>query len=105
MSKLSSDTRPRRETMLGFQPPAIGDEEITAVTETGNVVVRRVPGGYRDLLGGYRLEVDGVEAGRIRRGEQLELPVLAGRHGVRAAIDWTGSPVVEVEVLAGGRSR
>jgi dTDP-4-amino-4,6-dideoxygalactose transaminase len=32
MSKLSSDTR--RTTMLGFQPPAIGDEEIAAVTET-----------------------------------------------------------------------
>jgi dTDP-4-amino-4,6-dideoxygalactose transaminase len=30
MSKLSS----RRETMLGFQPPAIGDEEIAAVTAT-----------------------------------------------------------------------
>jgi len=32
MSKLSSETR--RQTMLGFQPPAIGDEEIAAVTET-----------------------------------------------------------------------
>jgi len=32
MSKLSSDIR--RETMLGFQPPAIGDEEIAAVAET-----------------------------------------------------------------------
>jgi dTDP-4-amino-4,6-dideoxygalactose transaminase len=32
MSKLSSETR--RETMLGFQPPAIGDEEIAAVAET-----------------------------------------------------------------------
>jgi dTDP-4-amino-4,6-dideoxygalactose transaminase len=30
MSKLSS----RRDTMLGFQPPAIGDEEIAAVSET-----------------------------------------------------------------------
>jgi dTDP-4-amino-4,6-dideoxygalactose transaminase len=30
MSKLSS----KRETMLGFQPPAIGDEEIAAVTAT-----------------------------------------------------------------------
>ena len=30
MSKLSS----KRSTMLGFQPPAIGDEEIAAVTET-----------------------------------------------------------------------
>jgi dTDP-4-amino-4,6-dideoxygalactose transaminase len=34
MSKLSSDTKPKRTTMLGFQPPAIGDEEIAAVTET-----------------------------------------------------------------------
>src|SRR5207247_4252296 len=30
MSKLSS----RRETMLGFQPPAIGEEEVAAVAET-----------------------------------------------------------------------
>jgi dTDP-4-amino-4,6-dideoxygalactose transaminase len=33
MSKLSSESA-RRATMLGFQPPAIGDEEIAAVTET-----------------------------------------------------------------------
>src|SRR5438132_11707781 len=32
MSKLSSDTK--RKTFLGFQPPAIGEEEIAAVTET-----------------------------------------------------------------------
>ena len=32
MSKLSSS--PTRATMLGFQPPAIGDEEIAAVAET-----------------------------------------------------------------------
>src|ERR1700742_2135247 len=30
MSKLSS----RRDTLLGFQPPAVGDEEIAAVAET-----------------------------------------------------------------------
>jgi dTDP-4-amino-4,6-dideoxygalactose transaminase len=30
--RLSSDTR--RETMLGFQPPAVGEEEIAAVAET-----------------------------------------------------------------------
>jgi dTDP-4-amino-4,6-dideoxygalactose transaminase len=34
MSKLSSDPTTRRATMLGFQPPAIGDEEIAAVAET-----------------------------------------------------------------------
>src|ERR671937_286317 len=31
MSKLSSE---RRQTLLGFQPPAIGEDEIAAVTET-----------------------------------------------------------------------
>jgi dTDP-4-amino-4,6-dideoxygalactose transaminase len=34
MSKLSSDLRTRRATMLGFQPPAIGEEEIAAVVAT-----------------------------------------------------------------------
>src|SRR5947208_13560140 len=34
MSKLSSESRTRRSTMLGFQPPAIGEEEIAAVAET-----------------------------------------------------------------------
>src|SRR5881397_2194749 len=32
MSKLSSESK--RATMLGFQPPAIGDEEVAAVAET-----------------------------------------------------------------------
>src|SRR5436853_1313311 len=32
MSKLSSESK--RETMLGFQPPAIGEEEVAAVSET-----------------------------------------------------------------------
>src|SRR5438034_3655339 len=34
MSKLSSESRTRRSTMLGFQPPAIGDEEVAAVADT-----------------------------------------------------------------------
>ncbi len=34
MQKLSSDLGTRRDTFLSFQPPAIGDEEIEAVTET-----------------------------------------------------------------------
>src|SRR5215210_9351256 len=31
---LSSDTTRRRTTMLGFQPPAVGEEEVAAVAET-----------------------------------------------------------------------
>jgi dTDP-4-amino-4,6-dideoxygalactose transaminase len=33
MSKLSSEST-KRATLLGFQPPAVGDEEVAAVTET-----------------------------------------------------------------------
>jgi dTDP-4-amino-4,6-dideoxygalactose transaminase len=34
MQKSPSETRPRRETFLSFQPPAVGEEEIAAVAET-----------------------------------------------------------------------
>jgi dTDP-4-amino-4,6-dideoxygalactose transaminase len=33
MSPQKLSSRPRRETFLGFQPPAVGDEEIAAVTD------------------------------------------------------------------------
>ena len=34
MRKLSSSPAERRATFLGFQPPAIGEEEVEAVAET-----------------------------------------------------------------------
>ena len=67
----------------------------------GHIVVSRPPGGYRDLLRRYEVEVDGVVRGSVARGERLEIDVPAGRHDVRAKIDWTGSPVVPVEVPPG----
>ncbi|MBM7808868.1 hypothetical protein JOD57_004705 [Geodermatophilus bullaregiensis] len=65
------------------------------------IVVRRPGGGYRDRWRSYVIEVDGVRAGTVARGEQVELPVAPGRHSVRAVIDWSGSPLVQVEVAAG----
>ena len=35
----------------------------------------------------------------------MEFPVPAGAHGVRAVIDWTGVPVVPVEVADGETAR
>ena len=70
-------------------------------SETGTLVVRRPRGGWRDFARSYRIEVDGRRRGRLRRGRTVELKVPAGRHVVRARIDWTGSPELDVEVPAG----
>ncbi len=85
--------------------PVPADEEPRAPAlsgEHGRLVVRR-PGGVwrRDLLRSYRLDVDGEPRGAVRRGQVLELEVPAGRHAVRARIDWTGSPTLEVDVGPG----
>ena len=73
--------------------------------ETARIVVRRPKGGYRDLLRSYRIEIDGVRVGRISRGQEVEFSVSPGTHQVRAAIDWSGSPVVQVDVADGGTAR
>jgi len=65
------------------------------------IVVRRPEGGYRDRIRSYWIEVDGVRIGKVARGEQAEFSVAPGKHQVRATIDWSGSPVVEVEVSDG----
>jgi hypothetical protein len=71
------------------------------VEEAARILVRRPAGGGRDLLRSYVIEIDGVEVGRVARDTQVVFPVEPGRHNVRAVIDWTGSPVVQVQVTAG----
>lgn len=63
--------------------------------------VTRLRTGYRDRLRRYRVLVDGLTIGRLRRGESVEVPVSAGRHTVRVKIDWTGSPTEVVDVAEG----
>ncbi|SEP70576.1 hypothetical protein SAMN05216188_101238 [Lentzea xinjiangensis] len=69
------------------------------------ITVHRPAAVWRDRARAYWIEVDGVRVVRIGADEQLDLPVPPGVHDVRAAIDWTGSPVVRVEVAPGGRAR
>ncbi len=75
------------------------------VDEGARIVVRRPTGGYRDFLRSYKVEVDGVEVGKVGRGEQVEFTVAPGRHNVRAVIDWSGSPVLPVDVATGETAR
>jgi len=71
------------------------------------VVVRR-PADWsfavgRDLFAAYVVLVDGEKAGRLRRGDELELRVPPGRHMVRVRIDWTGSPERAIDVAVDER--
>ncbi len=78
---------------------------IPAMEPSARIAVRRPEGAWRDRLRSYWIEIDGVRVGKVRRGEQVEFPVAARSHNVRAVIDWTGSPVVQVEVADGETAR
>ncbi len=67
----------------------------------GTLRVTRPAGRHRDARRPYRVLVDGVERGSLPSGEQVDVPLPAGPHRVRAAIDWTGSPEVDVDVAPG----
>ncbi len=69
--------------------------------DSARIVVQRRLGGYRDRVRRYKVLVDGVERGALGEGEQIEVPVAPGAHTFRAAIDWTGSRTVPVEVRPG----
>jgi hypothetical protein len=62
------------------------------------IVINRPAYRFRDRPRRYRIEVDGVIVGEIRSGEELRVPATEGIHAVRALIDWSGSPSVEVTV-------
>jgi hypothetical protein len=52
----------------------------------------------RDRLRRYRILLDGVEVGRIKRNDTWEGSVPPGRHQLRVAIDWKSSPTMAIEV-------
>jgi len=63
--------------------------------------VTREPRGRRDRLRAYSVVVDSQAAGKLRRGQTLELPVAPGAHSVQIAIDWARSPAVDVDLAPG----
>ncbi|RDI18893.1 hypothetical protein [Lentzea flaviverrucosa] len=63
--------------------------------------VHRPAAAWRDLVRKYWIEINGVRAGQIGNDQQLDFPVPPGVYDVRAAIDWSGSRVVRVELAPG----
>lgn len=79
---------------------------MTETTTLASVVVERPKRGryldWGDRWRSYWIDIDGRPVGKIRLGQRLVIPVTAGRHIVRARINWTGSPKVLVDLPGGG---
>ncbi len=69
------------------------------------VEVKRDANLWRDRIRAYRIFLDGVEAGRVRRGATYRLAVPPGPHRLRMAIDWCRSREVGFTVQSGETAR
>jgi hypothetical protein len=70
--------------------------------DEGTVVLVRTKAGYRDSRRRYKVFLDGVEVGRIKRGETLRFPVGEGEHRLQLKIDWCASRPCVFAVGQGG---
>jgi hypothetical protein len=75
--------------------------ETAAPAESGAIQLSRAHGGYRDLLRRYAVLIDGVQAGRIGRGQTLRFDVPPGVHKLQLKIDWCVSTRLTAEVEPG----
>lgn len=70
------------------------------------VVAREEPSAWNgDRLRAYEIEIDGIRRGKLRRQQELRFDLAEGTHRVRAAIDWSGSPTIEVFIPSDGEKR
>lgn len=77
--------------------------ETATPVEHGAIVLSRVQGGYRDLLRRYVVLIDGVQAGRIARGQTLRFDVPADVHHLQLKIDRLSSARLTALVEPGKR--
>ena len=65
------------------------------------VRIRRDSNPNSDRGRQYRVLVDDREAGSVKWGQTIDLPVEPGEHRLRLKIDWTGSPTIPFNVSEG----
>lgn len=70
------------------------------VVPQAKITVRRVT-WYPDRFRSFEIEVDGTIVGKVRAGESMTIPVVAGQHRIRVKIDWCGSETLLFEVEDG----
>jgi hypothetical protein len=73
----------------------------TGADGSGALRFERPRAVWRDRFVRYGVELDGNEVSTLRPGTDFTVPVAAGTHTVRGAIQGTGSPTVNVRVRAG----
>jgi hypothetical protein len=75
--------------------------ETAALAGSGVIQLSRAQGGYRDLLRRYAVLIDGVQTGRIGRGQTLRFDVPPGVHKLQLKLDWCFSTPLTAEVEPG----
>lgn len=78
-----------------------GTKRALSCQRAGFPALSRVLVGSLAAQDRYWIEIDGVRVGKVARGEQAVFSVTAGQHNVRATLDWSGSPVVVIDVADG----
>jgi hypothetical protein len=63
--------------------------------------LRRESRDWAERFRSYRILLDGVRVGSIKRGQTVSLESTAGHHTLQVAIDWGRSPVVELTLGSG----
>lgn len=64
---------------------------IIPVDDSGTLKLTRSATGFRDRARSYRILIDSVEIGKIKRGETLGFPLPEGRHTLQLKVDWCTS--------------
>jgi hypothetical protein len=81
---------------------AVDGEHAADDRGTGVLTLTRAPGGLKDRGRAYQVVVDNSVIGKIRKGEQLDLPLASGRHVIYLKVDWCRSRELEVDMRPGG---
>jgi hypothetical protein len=71
------------------------------VAEIAHLRVERAADGYRDRLRSYAVILDGREAGRVKRGQAIEIDISPGAHVAMVKLDWCSSPQLTFSVSPG----
>jgi hypothetical protein len=79
-------------------------QEMTAISGA-RIVIGRPRRGGRDFFRRYRVIVDGVERGKLGRGQELSIEVTPGVHEVEGRIDWCSSGPLRIDVREGAAVR
>jgi hypothetical protein len=88
--------RQEREDDRDVPPPPVAGPPARLVLTRGD--------DSAGMLRRIRVTVDGVEVAWLKPRTAAEVEVPPGRHRVRAAMDWTTSPVLELVLVPGERA-